>query len=94
MITYLFLLNLIYFVTSSEFIVDPGPKVTATKGAVWPKPKNQITSDEYSVIRSSLFQFQVNSSFVDKYFLLFFKAKVTVICFLLKILLLYLNIFD
>lgn len=55
----LIFLNLIYFTTSSVFIVDPGPKVIASKGAVWPKPKKHIISTDYSVVRASILRFQV-----------------------------------
>lgn len=54
------LLNVWFFTSCGSFsyIVDPGPSIIATKGAIWPKPKAQTTSQRYSVIKRSSFHFQ------------------------------------
>lgn len=49
-----------FILVINSYIIDPGPKVIATKGEAWPKPQYQISSDLYSVVRSSVFQFEVN----------------------------------
>ncbi|XP_049530965.1 beta-hexosaminidase subunit beta-like [Anopheles darlingi] len=41
------------------YIVDPGPVVKATKGEVWPKPRNQTKSQHFNVIKPGSFHFQV-----------------------------------
>lgn len=43
----------------NSYIVDPGPKIIATKGEAWPKPRYQISNDLFLVVRSSVFQFEV-----------------------------------
>ncbi|KAI4469172.1 beta-hexosaminidase [Holotrichia oblita] len=40
---------------------DPGPQVTATKGEVWPKPQEQRTYDDYYVLSTEDFQFNIVS---------------------------------
>uniref|UniRef100_A0A182VFS0 Beta-hexosaminidase n=1 Tax=Anopheles merus TaxID=30066 RepID=A0A182VFS0_ANOME len=40
------------------YIVDPGPVVKATKGEIWPKPRNQTTSQQYYTIKTGSFAFQ------------------------------------
>ena len=39
--------------------VKPGPWVQATKGEVWPKPKVSKPQQEFLVLRSNNFKFQV-----------------------------------
>ncbi|KAF2878769.1 hypothetical protein ILUMI_27396 [Ignelater luminosus] len=41
------------------YIVEPGPTVRATKGAVWPKPQRQISSDSFYIVRPQAFEFRV-----------------------------------
>lgn len=48
-----------------SYIVDPGPVVKATKGALWPKPKTQTLSQRYSVIKRPTFHFQVVNQTCD-----------------------------
>lgn len=56
----LLVISMIYGISIANcYIVDPGPKVRATKGEIWPKPKYQISSDLYSIVRNSIFEFQV-----------------------------------
>lgn len=54
-----FFLVLNFFILISGYIVDPGPVVKASKGAVWPKPKYQIVNEQFSIIRPSVFNFEV-----------------------------------
>lgn len=65
--TVLLLLN-VWILTSCgtfSYIVDPGPSIKATKGALWPKPKSQTTSQRYSVIKRPSFHFQVVNQTCD-----------------------------
>ncbi|XP_062545646.1 beta-hexosaminidase subunit beta-like [Armigeres subalbatus] len=62
------LLLCLWFFTSQgtfSYIVDPGPIVKATKGALWPKPKTQTVSQRYSVIKRPTFHFQVVNQTCD-----------------------------
>lgn len=65
--TVLLLLNVWFFTSCGTFsyIVDPGPSIIATKGALWPKPKTQTTSQRYSVIKRPSFHFQVVNQTCD-----------------------------
>lgn len=49
------------FLTCS-YDVEPGPKVRATKGQVWPIPYKRDVSEKFFVIRASSFEFQVSGS--------------------------------
>ncbi|XP_052892660.1 beta-hexosaminidase subunit beta-like [Anopheles moucheti] len=40
------------------YIVDPGPVVKATKGEIWPKPRNQTTTHQFYTIKTGTFSFQ------------------------------------
>ncbi|KAJ8944945.1 hypothetical protein NQ318_013093 [Aromia moschata] len=41
------------------YIVDPGPKVIATKGEVWPKPQLQQNYDSYFIVQPQIFEFRI-----------------------------------
>ncbi|KAG8221826.1 hypothetical protein J437_LFUL003460 [Ladona fulva] len=45
--------------------VAPGPTVTPTRGQVWPKPLKRTESDNYLVVRASLFNFKVTGHDCD-----------------------------
>lgn len=42
------------------YFVKPGPQVIATKGEIWPKPKQQTIYSTFSVIRPSTLNFEVS----------------------------------
>uniref|UniRef100_A0AAR5Q2S4 beta-N-acetylhexosaminidase n=1 Tax=Dendroctonus ponderosae TaxID=77166 RepID=A0AAR5Q2S4_DENPD len=44
------------------YIVNPGPKYVATKGAVWPKPQEQELFETFFTINPAAFKFVVDSS--------------------------------
>uniref|UniRef100_A0A182JLR9 Beta-hexosaminidase n=1 Tax=Anopheles atroparvus TaxID=41427 RepID=A0A182JLR9_ANOAO len=44
--------------STDSYIVDPGPVVKATKGELWPKPRKQDTSENFSAIKPETFHFQ------------------------------------
>lgn len=44
---------------SYTYNILPGPSVKATKGEIWPKPLEQIKSNDYYILRPALFKFQV-----------------------------------
>lgn len=55
--------------TSADcYIIRPGPAVEATRGEVWPKPKEQETFDGYYIL-SPTFEFEVSymSYHTEKY---------------------------
>ncbi|XP_052865166.1 beta-hexosaminidase subunit beta-like isoform X2 [Anopheles cruzii] len=52
-------------VCADGYIVEPGPVVKATKGEVWPKPRNQTTSQHFSVIKADSFRFQATNYTCD-----------------------------
>ncbi|XP_055548093.1 beta-hexosaminidase subunit beta-like [Wyeomyia smithii] len=55
-----FVLILVCFLASCVFsyIVEPGPVIKATKGEIWPKPKEQTTSNRYNAIKRTTFHFK------------------------------------
>lgn len=54
---------LFYFLPAYKcYITDPGPRIIATKGEVWPKPQFQIKTEKYYVVRAQLFDFKVSDS--------------------------------
>lgn len=56
------LFSIIYSLSIGDcYIRDPGPRVIATKGEIWPKPQFQIKTENYLVVRPKLFQFKVSS---------------------------------
>ncbi|XP_026464309.1 uncharacterized protein LOC113366875 [Ctenocephalides felis] len=40
-----------------DWIEEPGPRVKATQGEVWPKPQQQRSTNEVMVVRPSVFLF-------------------------------------
>lgn len=58
------LINLSILIVSDAWIIDPGPQVIATKGGVWPKPQEQQTHQDYFVLSTEDFQFNVSVLFV------------------------------
>ncbi|XP_058058070.1 beta-hexosaminidase subunit beta-like [Anopheles bellator] len=52
-------------VCTDGYIVEPGPVVKATKGEVWPKPRNQTTTQHFSVIKAGSFRFQATNYTCD-----------------------------
>lgn len=56
----LLLLTLLGVITQIAcYIVEPGPTVRATKGAVWPKPQRQVLSNSFYIVRPQAFEFRV-----------------------------------
>ncbi|GAB0094324.1 Beta-hexosaminidase [Sergentomyia squamirostris] len=47
------------------YIVDPGPTVIATKGAVWPQPKKITIENTFSIIRPQRFEFSAKRNTCD-----------------------------
>ncbi|KAK6617185.1 hypothetical protein RUM44_005516 [Polyplax serrata] len=43
----------------NSFVVEPGPLVKATRGGLWPKPQQIITTHNYFIVRPGVFQFKV-----------------------------------
>lgn len=43
-----------------SYTIEPGPKVVATKGAVWPKPKQQESFANFYVVVPQDFEFKVS----------------------------------
>lgn len=52
-------LNNVVFTTSYD--VEPGPRVKATKGEVWPIPKTRIVTQKYFIVTASSFTFKVST---------------------------------
>ncbi|CRK88449.1 CLUMA_CG002241, isoform A [Clunio marinus] len=50
---------------SSGYIIDYGPVVKATKGAIWPHPKSQASSVNFNTIRPTVFNFDIVGSTCD-----------------------------
>lgn len=44
------------------YIVNPGPAHPATKGYVWPKPQNQISTEEFFSINSQAFKIELEGA--------------------------------
>jgi len=42
---------------ASGYIIDYGPVVKATKGAIWPQPKTQVSSVNFNTVRPTIFNF-------------------------------------
>lgn len=60
MIIWLTLCNFLCLLLTSEcYIVDPGPRVIATKGEIWPKPQFQIKTNDYLIVKPQNFNFKV-----------------------------------
>ncbi|XP_050293579.1 beta-hexosaminidase subunit alpha-like [Anthonomus grandis grandis] len=51
-----------FSVFANGYIVNPGPKYVATKGAVWPQPQNQIISDDFYIVTPRNFKFNVKGA--------------------------------
>ncbi|XP_055599185.1 beta-hexosaminidase subunit beta-like isoform X2 [Uranotaenia lowii] len=47
------------------YIVDPGPVVIATKGAIWPKPRDQTVGQNFLVIKRKALQFRAINNTCD-----------------------------
>ncbi|CAG9859144.1 unnamed protein product [Phyllotreta striolata] len=52
----------LYITLANCYIIDPGPRYPATKGEIWPQPKNQTKSDEFFVLKPSNFEFKLTTS--------------------------------
>lgn len=51
----------------SIFTINTGPKYSATKGEVWPKPQNEITELTYFTFDPSKFKITVSKKVVFTY---------------------------
>lgn len=54
-------------VLNDAYIVDPGPVVIATRGAVWPKPAKQNSTERFVLVRPSVLQFKVRRKILHQY---------------------------
>ncbi|XP_055682109.1 beta-hexosaminidase subunit beta-like [Lutzomyia longipalpis] len=54
-----------YISTACGYIVDPGPVVIASRGLIWPQPKNIVIDDTFSIIRPQKFEFNAVKNTCD-----------------------------